>query len=63
MAEIPEGGERDGSGTERCCGGGKTAYQVDRRSLTDPPGKRSRYELGTDYLPKCQRDGQQRNHT
>ena len=26
-------------------------------------GKRSRYKLGTDHLPKCQRDGPQCKYT
>ena len=31
--------------------------------LTTVLGECSRYKLGTDHFPKCQRDGQQRNHT
>lgn len=41
----------------------RTPLWVDSKSLTNLLGERSRYELGTDRLPKCQRDGQQRNHT
>ena len=33
------------------------------QGLTNLLGECSRYELGTDHLPECQRDGQQRNHT
>lgn len=33
------------------------------RNLTSLLGERSCYELGTDHLPKCQRDGQQCHYT
>lgn len=35
----------------------------DGRNLMSLLGERSRYELGTDHLPKCQRDGQQCHYT
>ena len=41
----------------------RLSFLYDIQNLTDLLGERSCYELGTDHLPKCQRDGQQRNYT
>lgn len=35
----------------------------DGLNLMNMLGKRSRYELGSNYLPKCQRDGPQCKYT